>query len=301
MHTYRTVLLIYICLFSSLSSFAQNHLRLQQELMQLASISKVEIGIALVINGKDTLTVNNDVQYPLMSVFKLHQAVAVCHTLEEQNIPLDTILHIKREELKENTYSPLRDRHTEDQLSISIKELLEYTLLLSDNNACDILFNHITDVKSTNSYLQSLITAPFTLAATEDEMHTSPQLCYTNWSTPLATVQLIEGLLNQKMIQGEYRSFIIKTMLACQTGKNRLPAFIKHKDVRIGHKTGTGDKNSSGKFIAINDAGFIILPDGTYYTVAIFIKDSTKSIEEAEQIIATVSNRIYAYLTTHIH
>lgn len=301
MYITRVTLLIQVCLFTTLSSLAQNFQRLQEELVQLSTISKNEIGIALVINSKDTLVVNNDVHYPLMSVFKLHQAIAVCHTLEEQHIPLDSIVHVKREELAENTYSPLRDRHPQGNLSISIKELLEYTLLLSDNNACDILFNHIIDVKSTNAYLQSLTTAPFSLVATEKEMHANPQLCYANWSTPLSTVQLLEGILNQQSIKGAYRSFIIKTMLACQTGQNRLPKFIKHKSVQIGHKTGTSDKNAAGEIIAVNDAGFIILPNGAHYTIAVFVKDSNKPLEETEKIIATVSNRIYAYLTTHLH
>ena len=47
---------------------------------------KAEIGVAVIIDGKDTLTVNNDNRYPLMSVFKLHQALSVGNRLNAQSI-----------------------------------------------------------------------------------------------------------------------------------------------------------------------------------------------------------------------
>ena len=40
-----------------------------------------EIGVAVIINNMDTVTVNNKSIYPMMSVFKLHQAIAVCNDL----------------------------------------------------------------------------------------------------------------------------------------------------------------------------------------------------------------------------
>ena len=36
-----------------------------------------QVGVAIIINGKDTITVNNECHYPLMSVMKYPQALAV--------------------------------------------------------------------------------------------------------------------------------------------------------------------------------------------------------------------------------
>jgi len=57
---------------------------LRDSLTAIAAEAPGEVGIAVVVDGEDTVTVNNDDKYPLMSVFKLHQAVALCHELEGQ-------------------------------------------------------------------------------------------------------------------------------------------------------------------------------------------------------------------------
>lgn len=50
-----------------------------------------EIGMALITDAGDTLAVNDTAKYPLMSVFKLHQAIALCHMLDVSGISLDSL------------------------------------------------------------------------------------------------------------------------------------------------------------------------------------------------------------------
>lgn len=61
----------------------------------------------------------------------------------------------------------------------------------------------------------------------------------------------------------------------------------------VGHKTGTGDYNKSGQLIAINDAGFIVFPDGRRYTLVVFVKNSQENPEYTEVIIAHISEMVY--------
>ena len=286
-------------LFSPTTS-AQKFWQLKYDLNKLASLSNAEVGIAVIINSKDTIVINNQTEYPLMSVFKLHQSLAIAHTLEQQQISLDTLLSINRSELRKDTYSPLRDKYSKDYFSITIKELLRYTLLLSDNNACDILFHRILGTRETKAFIQTLTNAPFDIIATEEEMHRDTQLCYKNWSSPLAAVQLLEELLYNKAIGETYQSFIINTMIQCKTGRNRIPAFNCPKGTIIGHKTGTSDKNTHGEIIGVNDIGFVILPDGQHYTLAIFIKDSKETLSKSEQIISTASQLVYTHISNKI-
>ena len=100
---------------------------------------KAEIGIAVILDAQDTVTVNNDDRYPLMSVFKFHQALAVADYLDRNGLTPDTEIFIPEEELVPDTYSPLRKEFPEGEISLSVSRLLEYSLQLSDNNACDIL------------------------------------------------------------------------------------------------------------------------------------------------------------------
>lgn len=112
---------------------------LQEQLRRMVADKKAQVGIAVILDGRDTLTVNNDVRYPMMSVFKFHQALAVADACGQRGVSFDTLVHVRPDDLHTDTYSPLRDKYPDGNLSLSVGELLKYTLHLSDNNACDIL------------------------------------------------------------------------------------------------------------------------------------------------------------------
>ena len=130
--------IVLLCLVPTLLLAQQS--KLETQLKQAIKDKKAEIGIAVIINGKDTVTVNNDIHYPLMSVFKFHQALALADYMGKKKQSLDTRLPIKKSDLKPDTYSPLRDKYPQGGIEMSIADLLRYTLQQSDNNACDILF-----------------------------------------------------------------------------------------------------------------------------------------------------------------
>lgn len=286
---------ILLCLLPALLC-AQNS-TLTNQLKQAIKKKKAEIGIAVIINGKDTVTVNNATHYPLMSVFKFHQALALADYMEKRKQSLDTRLAISKSDLKPNTYSPLRDKYPQGGIEMSIADLLKYTLQLSDNNACDILFGYQGGTKAANNYIHSLGILDCAITATEDEMHQDLNKCYQNWSTPLAAAQLLEVFRKGSLFADEYKEFIYRTMVECETGKDRLVAPLLDKGIIIGHKTGTGDRNSQGQQIGCNDIGFVILPDGHSYSIAVFVKDSEESDQENSKIIAEISRIVYEYVT----
>ena len=266
---------------------------LRNEIIHSICKYDAKVGVAVMVNNTDTLTVNNSDKYPMMSVFKFHQALAVCHHLQTKGISLDSVINISKEELRENTYSPLRDRFPEGNIRISLSELMEYTLQLSDNNACDILFNRILSTKETDRYIRSLGIDDFSIEMDENDMHENLDNCYSNWTTPMAAVRLINLFLEGGAVSGEYYDFIKRTMTECTTGIGRLPYPLKNTAAVIGHKTGTGDRNSDGRYIGINDIGFINLPDGNSYLIAVFVKDSAEDYETTERIIAEISSMVY--------
>lgn len=266
---------------------------LRNEIIHSICKYDAKVGVAVMVNNTDTLTVNNSDKYPMMSVFKFHQALAVCHHLQTKGISLDSVINISKEELRENTYSPLRDRFPEGNIRISLSELMEYTLQLSDNNACDILFNRILSTKETDRYIRSLGIDDFSIEMDENDMHENLDNCYSNWTTPMAAVRLINLFLEGGAVSGEYYDFIKRTMTECTTGIGRLPYPLKNTAAVIGHKTGTGDKNSDGRYIGINDIGFIDLPNGDRYLIAVFVKDSAENYETTEKIIAEISSIVY--------
>jgi beta-lactamase class A len=232
-----------------------------------------------------------------MSVFKFHQALAVADYITKQNQSLDTLLKIEKSDLKPDTYSPLRDKYPQGGIEMSIADLLRYTLQQSDNNACDILFNYQGGTDAVDKYIHSLGIQDCAIVGTESAMHEDLDLCYQNWSTPLAAAELLEIFRREPLFAKEYKDFIWQTMVECQTGQDRLVAPLLDKGVIVGHKTGTGDLNAKGQQIGCNDIGFVLLPDGRTYSIAVFVKDSEESFAENSKIIADISRIVYEYVT----
>ena len=156
---------------------------------------------------------------------------------------------------------------------MSVAELLRYTLQQSDNNACDILFDRFAAPEHVDSIIRSMGFRDFRIAATEDEMHRDLKKCRENVSSPQSAADLMDRLASGTLPLGkEYADFIRSTLLECRTGLNRLPLPLEGSGALIGHKTGTSDREADGRWTGINDVGFVLLPDGRSYTLAVFHK-----------------------------
>ena len=288
--------IVFLCLVPTLLFARQT--QLETQLKEAIKGKKAEIGIAVIIDGKDTVTVNNDIHYPLMSVFKFHQALALADYMGKQKQSLETRLPIKKSDLKPDTYSPLRDKYPQGEIEMSIADLLKYTLQQSDNNACDILFDYQGGPDAVNKYIHSLGIRECAIAGTETAMHEDLNLCYENWTTPLAAAELVE-IFRKPLFPNVYKDFIFQTMVECQTGQDRLVAPLLDKKVTVGHKTGTGDLNAKGQQIGCNDIGFVLLPGGRTYSIAVFVKDSEENNQANSKIIANISRIVYEYIMQH--
>ena len=289
--------IVFLCLVPTLLFARQT--QLETQLKEAIKGKKAEIGIAVIIDGKDTVTVNNDIHYPLMSVFKFHQALALADYMGKQTQSLETRLPIKKSDLKPDTYSPLRDKYPQGGTEMSIADLLRYTLQQSDNNACDILFNYQGGPDAVNKYIHSLGIRECAIVGTETAMHEDLNLCYENWTTPLAAAELVEIFRKKPLFPKVYKHFIFQTMVECQTGQDRLVAPLLDKKVTVGHKTGTGDLNAKGQQIGCNDIGFVLLPGGRTYSIAVFVKDSEENNQANSKIIADISRIVYEYVMQH--
>ena len=289
--------IVFLCLVPTLLFARQT--QLETQLKEAIKGKKAEIGIAVIIDGKDTVTVNNDIHYPLMSVFKFHQALALADYMGKQKQSLETRLPIKKSDLKPDTYSPLRDKYQQGEIEMSIADLLKYTLQQSDNNACDILFDYQGGPDAVNKYIHSLGIRECAIAGTETAMHEDLNLCYENWTTPLAAAELVEIFRKKPLFPNVYKDFIFQTMVECQTGQDRLVAPLLDKKVTVGHKTGTGDLNAKGQQIGCNDIGFVLLPGGRTYSIAVFVKNSEENNQANSKIIANISRIVYEYIMQH--
>lgn len=253
---------------------------------------KATVGVAVLTDKDETILHNNEVHYPLLSVFKFHVALAVLDKMNREEIPLKHIVHVKASQLQPNTYSPLRQKHSGQDLDISLGELLQYSISLSDNNACDILIEYTGGIGHIHQYIRKLGINDFNLSETEDSMHRNPQKAYANWSTPSEMVRLLKMADEKDLFAPVYRDFLWKTMTETATGSNKLKGLLPSNTV-VGHKTGSSDRNLKGVKMADNDAGVVIMPGGKKYYIAVFVTDSSETDEENAAIIAHISRMVY--------
>lgn len=270
---------------------------LADSISRIVSACPGEVGVAVIINGTDTVAVNNENVYPMMSVFKVHQALAVCHQLDQSGSSLDTLLTMQREELDPKTWSPMLKEHPESSITLSVRELLRYTLIQSDNNASNVLFERLVGVAETDSFVATLIPrSSFRITYTESEMAEDHAQAYANHTSPLGAAMLMERLFSDSLVSREKQHFIRKSLGECKTGKDRIAAPLLGKEgVSLSHKTGSGyiDK---GVLAAHNDVAYISLPNAVRYTLAVFVKDFRGNETQASQVAARISATVYALL-----
>lgn len=286
-----------VCLLLTLPC-VQAQDRLTKELDSLLQDKRATVGVAVVLDGCETFTYNNQLRFPLMSVFKFHQALAVLDYLDREQLPLDTEIFVRKADLLPDTYSPLREARPKGEFKMSVGELLRYSVSESDNNACDILFRYMGGTDVVDSYIRTLGITDFKIEATEEDMHKSFKHQYLNWTTPLAAVRVLEKFRTETLFRDSaYKEFLERIMVAAVTGRDKLKAGLP-PEVILGHKTGSSDRDESGIKAGDNDLGFVCLPDGGQYSIAVFVKDSGEDDKTNAALIAAISQKIYEYYRT---
>ena len=257
-----------------------------------------EAGVALIVNSKDTEVVNDRNVYPMMSVFKVHQALALCREFDAKGLSLDSVISMRRDELDAKTWSPMLKEHAEAVISLPVKEMLRYTLTLSDNNASNVMFERLVSVARTDSIIATMIPRlSFNIELTEKEMSEDHERAYCNKTTPLGAAILMNRLFTDSLVSADKQAFITKTLTECKTGTDRIAApLLGEPDVELGHKTGSGYTKADGTLVAHNDVGFVRLADGTHYALAVFVKDIKGSSAQASELISRISAIVYNVL-----
>lgn len=264
-----------------------------KELDNILKDKCAKIGAAITY-GNETIQINNDEKYPIASVFKLHIAITALKKMETEKISLDSMMYIEPEQMRANTYSPLRDKYPNQRIRISYRELIEYSISYSDNNTCDILIDYIGGINVVDDYIKSLGIKNISLTQTEESMHKDIKNCYLNWCSPSSLTKLLKKLYEGRILNQKYFTFLESTLIGCTSGKNKLYAGLP-KDVKIAHKTGHADRTSKGMQIADADVGVIYLPNGDKCYIAVLIKDSFESDENNAQIMAQIANIVYTH------
>jgi len=300
---YKPVMLTRLIIVCHIFLLTSQGLLLQARTMQPPD--SLEIKIQKIISNKQllagvsvqhlgtgyTLAINNDFHYPMQSVYKFHLALCVLLYADSNGIPLDQPLHIQKKDLLPDTWSPLRDRYPDGNISLPLYEIIRYTVSESDNNGCDILFRYSGGTASVNRCIQRFI-PDISIAATEEEMHSKWEIQYENWCTPSSASDLLAGFFRKQILKGNSYDTLWKYMVESVTGSNRIKGLLPTGTV-VAHKTGSSGTGANGIIAATNDIGIIELPDGQHIALAVFITNSKENNKINEQTIAEIARCVY--------
>ncbi len=266
---------------------------LQKQITDVLKKYKAKVGVAIIsIEDRDTILIQNNHPYPTQSVYKLPLALTVLHMVDQGKFTLNQKIEIKKADLHPNTWSPLRDSFPNGLKAMPLKELLNYTVSMSDNNGCDILFNLIGGTKVADTYIKSLGLKNISIAATEAEMHTGWEPQFKNWFQPLEMAALLDGLYQKKYLSDSCNNALMQMLTQTMTGPKRIRGLLPTETI-VAHKTGTGGDNDHGLTAAVNDVGIISLPNGKHIALVVFVSETYENMDTNELIIAKVAKTTY--------
>ena len=299
----KKILAVFVVVFctSVAAAFSQEnaserYVGLSDEIAAVASGKRAVVGVSVLDDGGNAVAgVNDSLMFPMLSVFKFPCALAVLDKMSRENIPMDSCLYISKAQLPSGTYSPLRELYPEGGVFLSLSQLLTYSLSLSDNNACDILIEWVGGVETVQAYMEKHGFRNIKICADEADMHVKPSSQSLNVATLRDVALLFHRCFATDWLPRAHRDFLEQVLLQTATGRDKLVAGLP-RAVAVGHKTGSSDRDADGKKIADNDAGFVILPNGSRYYIAVFVCDSYECDAVNAAIIAAISSLAYEYM-----
>jgi beta-lactamase class A len=312
-----------ILLWTAVAAFASEE-ALERELERLAPLSGGVMGVATVhLESGRRAFWNGDERFPMASTYKVPVAVEILQRVDEGKLDLAQMVEVVRHD-----YSPgsgiLTDLIREPGLALSIRNLLEIMLLVSDNTATDVLLRlagggEAVTARMRNLEIEGLRVDRPTLELIADWKGLSPvpaeaerepkkydeifdsvpqetseeaerrfEADLRDTATPRAMAALLEKIWKREALSSKSTDLLLDIMNRCRTGSGRLKGLLP-EGTEVAHKTGTIGRS-------LNDVGILTLPNGAgHVIVAAFVKNSDASQAERERAIAEVSRAVHDY------
>lgn len=277
---------------------AQSIETLREKITTVIENKSATVGVAIQgSNSNDSMSINGHQHLPMQSVFKYHLALAVLHQVDKGKLRLNKKIVIRKKDIQaySHLWSPLRKKYP-NGARVSIAELLQYTVALSDNLGCDILFKLIGGTSVVQSFLHKIGIKDIAIHHNEMVMQSEWEKQYDNWTTAKAANQVLELFFENKnnLLSAQSHRFLLETLKGTKTGKKSIRGLLPQATI-VAHKTGHSGKNKDGLTGALNDIGIVFLSDNSYFYISILVSDSMEEDSVNQQIIAEIAKLTWDY------
>ncbi len=270
--------------------------RLVTQINDIISKKNVEVGVAIVGgNGQNSVSINGDKHLPMQSVFKFPIALAILSGVDKGQFSLKQKIRIEQKEMLPDLYSPIREKYPQG-VTLTLAEILEYTVSQSDNVGCDVLLRLIGGPRIVENFFRKTGFQDIDIKINEEVMQNNWDLQFQNWTTPLAANAILTTFYENKnrLLSKKSHRFIWKIMKGTTTGLKRLKGQLPSGTI-VAHKTGYSGMNKAGITAAVNDIGIVFLPNGQRFYISVFVTNSKETTETNEKIIADIAKLAWDY------
>lgn len=294
---------------------------LSAEIARLAAPAEGVVGVAAWrLDGRGPrILIHADGGFPMGSTFKVAVAGAILAKVDRGEIALDQLVPVDPAMVVES--EGIAEVATHPGISLSVANLLELMLTVSDNTATDVLTKLAGGPAAVTTWVrgqgvEGLRVDRDTAGLLRDFFHIGPgpfpeALAAArkvdpemdsrgdalnpafdddprDTATPAAMAMLLERLFTGKALSPASTRFLTEIMERNTTGKARIRGRLP-EGIVVAEKTGTIGSS-------LNDAGLITLPGNAGKLIlVVFVTKSRKPFKARETVIADISRALYDY------
>lgn len=222
-------------------------------------------------------------RFPMCSTFKLVAAAAVLRRVDRGVERLDRRMVIRHSDII--AYAPVTKERI-GQAGISIAELCEAAVTLSDNTAANLILKSLGGPQAVTAFVRSLGDPVTRLDRIEPYLNSAIPGDRRDTTTPAAMAKTVRALVLGDALSAASRAQLTAWLRGNKTGDRRLRAGLPEGWV-CGDKTGTGERGTS------NDIGVLWPPQQRApLVVTTYLTGSTGDAKARDAVLADVARAV---------
>ncbi len=219
--------------------------------------------------------VNDREEMKLSSLSKVPLAMSILKKVEKGEINLEDIIILKKENLNQN-FGNLWKKG--EGAKVSVKELIEESLINSDNTA----YHSLLSILNNEEVLDVYDNLEIEVFSKDTEPFVSPK----SYSSIFRSLYLSSYI-------SEKNSNYLLDILSKTSFSDKIPAGLSDKSIKVSHKIGVFSRvDTKDNEKVFSDCGIIYFPNRPYI-LCVFVKDSDL---DAKKHISYLSKMIYEYI-----
>lgn len=298
--------------------------RLEQQIEYVSHATDGVTGVnAVHTESGRSVSLHGAEAFPMASAFKLPMAVQILSLVDEGKLTMDKMVSLSPADLHPGS-GKLTELFFHPGVSLSIANLLELALVISDNTAADLLLREAGGPAAITARMRELgfpgirvdRSTAVMISAWQGVKNLPPEADWNRdlWdklygavapsdhmrarraetadlrdtATPNEMTNLLLRLWKKEILTPQSTEILLNILGRCETGNSRIKGMLP-QGTDVAHKTG-----SLGG--VANDVGFITLPgDAGHIAISVFTKGSNKPEDASDKAIAEIARTIYDY------